>query len=150
MPFLQLRLTVDARQIHSLSLLSTTQPFHHTENALIADVKKPIIGADFLRYFGLMVDMNKWKLVDTNNQQCILSMDTSPRPSLCLDDSNNPISNCCWSSPPSLKPPHQTLQSSMKLSTTLRPQGHLSQPVPDVLHLTASKPPRGNSSTCSN
>ena len=60
---------------------------------VIADVKKPIIGADFLRHFGLMVDMNKRKLVDTNTQllvQGILSTDTSLRPSLCLKDSNNP------------------------------------------------------------
>ena len=29
---------------------------------IIADVKKPILGADFLRHYGLMVDMHKHKL----------------------------------------------------------------------------------------
>ena len=61
---------------------------------VIADVKKPILGADFLRHFGLMVDMHHRKLIDSNTQllvQGILSADTSPHPSLCPKDSNNPF-----------------------------------------------------------
>ena len=33
---------------------------------VIADVHKPILGADFLHHFGLMVDLEQGRLVDTN------------------------------------------------------------------------------------
>ena len=33
---------------------------------IIADVKKPILGTDFLRQFGPMMDMNHRKLIDTS------------------------------------------------------------------------------------
>ena len=32
---------------------------------IIADVQKPIIGADLLRHYGLMVDMHQHRLIDT-------------------------------------------------------------------------------------
>ena len=60
---------------------------------IIADVKKPILGADFLRHYGLMVDMHKHKLIDTNTHlqvQCIVSLDTSLRPTLYSKDTSNP------------------------------------------------------------
>lgn len=31
---------------------------------IVADVKQPIIGADFLRYYGLLVDLNAQQLLD--------------------------------------------------------------------------------------
>ena len=60
---------------------------------IIADVKKPILGADFLRHYSLMVDMHKHKLIDTNTHlqvQCIVSLDTSLRPTLYSKDTSNP------------------------------------------------------------
>ena len=60
---------------------------------VIADVQKPILGADFLRHYGLMVDMHKQKLIDTNTHlqvQGICSLSTSPRASLCPKDSSSP------------------------------------------------------------
>ena len=59
---------------------------------IIADVKKSILGPNFLRHFGLMVDMNNCKLVDTSTHlyiQGILSSDTPLRPSVCLKDTTN-------------------------------------------------------------
>ena len=60
---------------------------------VIADVQKPILGADFLRHYGLMVDMHKYKLIDTCTHlqvQGILSSGYSPSPSLCCCDTSNP------------------------------------------------------------
>lgn len=39
-----------------------------TWSFLVADVSKPIIGADFLRKFGLLVDLKKKKLIDTTTK----------------------------------------------------------------------------------
>ena len=50
---------------------------------IIADVHKPIIGADFLRHFGLLVDMKRQRLVDMNTHihvQGIRTLDPSPSP----------------------------------------------------------------------
>lgn len=52
---------------------------------IIADIQKPIIGADFLRHFGLLVDMRQHQLTDTATQlfvQGILSPEVSPSPSI--------------------------------------------------------------------
>ena len=52
---------------------------------IIADVQKPILGADFLAHFRLTVDMRQPKLIDTHTHlrvQGILSNCTSPSPSL--------------------------------------------------------------------
>ena len=60
---------------------------------VIADVQKPILGADFLQHYGLTVDMHKHKLIDTHTRlqvQGILSSGTSPRTSLCPKDLSNP------------------------------------------------------------
>ena len=60
---------------------------------IIADVQKPILGADFLRHFGLLVDMQKRQLVDTHTHlhiQGILSSVPSPSPSICPKDTTNP------------------------------------------------------------
>lgn len=60
---------------------------------IIADVQRPILGADFLRHYGLMVDMNNRKLVDTCTHlsiQGIRSSSTSTHTSLCPKDNSNP------------------------------------------------------------
>ncbi len=60
---------------------------------IIADVQKPIIGADFLRHFGLLVDMKNRHLTDTYTHlrvQGILSHDPSPSPTILPKDPNNP------------------------------------------------------------
>ena len=60
---------------------------------IVADVQKPILGADFLRHYGLLVDFHGRKLVDTHTQlrvQGILSAQTSPSPSICPKHSSSP------------------------------------------------------------
>ncbi len=52
---------------------------------IIANVQKPIIGADFLQHFGLLVDMRKCQLSDTATHlrvQGISTQDASPSPSV--------------------------------------------------------------------
>ena len=63
---------------------------------IIADVQKPIIGADFLRHYGLMLDMHQRKLIDTRTHlqvQGILASGPSPSPSLLPKDGTNPYLN---------------------------------------------------------
>ena len=60
---------------------------------IVADVQKPILGADFLRHFGLLVDMKQHQLVDAATHlhiQGVISADPSPSPSVCPRDTNNP------------------------------------------------------------
>ena len=60
---------------------------------VIADVQKPILGADFLRHFGLWVDMQQRQLIDSQTQlhiQGVISTTPSPSPSICPKDTNNP------------------------------------------------------------
>ncbi len=60
----------------------------------IAAVPKPTIGADFLRYFSLLVDMKHHLLIDTTIQlwvQGIVSSDTSPMSSITRMKSDNPF-----------------------------------------------------------
>ena len=60
---------------------------------IVADVQKPILGADFLSHYGLSVDMRKCKLIDTSTRlrvQGILSSGSSPSPSLYPRDDSNP------------------------------------------------------------
>ena len=42
--------------------LGLAKPF--TWNFIIADVTKPILGADFLRYYALIVDLGRKRLMD--------------------------------------------------------------------------------------
>ena len=52
---------------------------------IIADVKNPILGADFLRHYGLVVDVKRNRLSDTVTHlkvQGILSHELSPSPTL--------------------------------------------------------------------
>ena len=60
---------------------------------IVADVQKPIIGADFLRHFGLLVDIKQHQLIDATTRlliQGILSTDPSPTPSICPKDTSHP------------------------------------------------------------
>ena len=60
---------------------------------LIAEVQKPILGADFLSHYGLTVDMRQSKLIDTNTRlhvQGIVSSCNSPSPSLYHRAPSNP------------------------------------------------------------
>ena len=80
---------------------------------IIADVQKPILGADFLRHFGLLVDMQHHKVIDTCTHlqvQGILSTDPTPSTSirsLSLRTPPTPTSLCCQNSLPSHKPTQQ-------------------------------------------
>lgn len=60
---------------------------------IVADVQKPIIGADFLRNFGLFVNMKQCQLSDTDTHlrvQGISTQDSSPSPSLLPMEPGNP------------------------------------------------------------
>ena len=60
---------------------------------IIADVQKPILGVDFLRHFGLLVDMKRRQLSDTQTNlhiQGFTATDPPPTTSVCPKDSNNP------------------------------------------------------------
>ena len=60
---------------------------------IIADVQKPILGADFLSHYGLTVDMRQCKLVDTRTHlriQGIISSCNPPSLSLYPRDNSNP------------------------------------------------------------
>ena len=62
---------------------------------IIADVKKPILGADFLRNFGLLVDVKHNRLSDTRTLlkvQGIVSHTSSLRPSLHAREPENEFS----------------------------------------------------------
>ena len=60
---------------------------------IIADIQKPILGADFLRHFGLLVDMQQHKLIDSTTHlhiQGILSSSPSPSPCVYPKHTTNP------------------------------------------------------------
>ena len=62
-------------------------------NFLVAEVQKPILGADFLAHYGLTVNMHKCKLIDSHARlrvPGILSSCNSPSPSLYARDVSNP------------------------------------------------------------
>ena len=59
-------------------------------------MQKPILGADFLRHYGLMVDLKQCKLIDTCTHlqvQGILSAGISPYTSFYSKDASNPYLN---------------------------------------------------------
>ena len=63
---------------------------------VIADVQRPIIGADFLRHFGLLVDMKQHQITDGTTHlrvQGIVTQDQSPSPAVVSKDYNNPFLN---------------------------------------------------------
>ena len=59
---------------------------------IIADVPLPIIGADFLRHFSLIVDMKNRKLIDSQTELQIAGNETSeisPRPIFSIPETDN-------------------------------------------------------------
>ena len=60
---------------------------------IVAEVQKPIIGVDFLRNFGLLVDMRQCQLSDATTHlyvQGIISSGTSPSPCILPKQTDNP------------------------------------------------------------
>ena len=59
---------------------------------IIADVQRPILGADFLRHFGLLIDIRQKQLIDDTQSfvQGILTTDSSPQTTFCPKTSDNP------------------------------------------------------------
>ena len=60
---------------------------------IVADIQKPILGADFLRHYKLLVDMKQHQLTDSATHlrvQGIFTSDTSPGPAICPKDPSNP------------------------------------------------------------
>lgn len=60
---------------------------------VVANVQKPLLVADFLHHFDLLVDISHGKLVDTHthlNIQCILTDECSPTPTLPKTSTHNP------------------------------------------------------------
>ena len=52
---------------------------------MIANVRNPILGADFLKHYGLVVDMRRRRLLDTRTQLSVQGViSSSPSPSLTL------------------------------------------------------------------
>ena len=45
---------------------------------VIADVKQPLLGADFIRHFGLLVDVRQNKLSDSTTTLCVFGLSPSP------------------------------------------------------------------------
>jgi hypothetical protein len=88
---------------------------------IIADVQKPILRADFLRHFGLLVDMKQCQLIDAatpTSRSRTFSLPTSllVRPSV-RSTLTTPTTVYCWSSQPSHKSAHLTALSCMTCHT---------------------------------
>ena len=63
---------------------------------ITACIQKPVLGADFLRHFRLLVDVQQHRLIDTATHlhiQGILSSDPSPSPGICPKGVNDPYLN---------------------------------------------------------
>ena len=59
---------------------------------IIAEVQRPILGADFLRHFGLLVDIKLYQMIEIAMHlhiQGVLSFDLSPSPSICPKNVSN-------------------------------------------------------------
>ena len=76
----------------SLTLnLGLCQPFPWV--FIVTDVQRPILGADFLCHFGLLINMKQRQLSDATTQlhvQGILSSDSSPSPTIRPKDTDDP------------------------------------------------------------
>lgn len=72
---------------------------------IVADVKQPIIGADFIKYHKLLVDLNGHKLVDKITNLCILGSIVSwNEPSLRTIDTKHPYLDLLSKYPDITKP----------------------------------------------
>ena len=103
---------------------------------IIADVQKAILGADFLRHFGLLVDMKQHQLVDTATQfhiQGRLSTDPSPSPSICPKRTNNPYYSLLFEFPALMQVCSPVKPTSLTILRQQAPQSQApqSQPIPD-------------------
>ena len=88
-----MRSKVSPRRLHKLIEISRRK-FQWI--FIIADVQKPIIGADLLRHFGLLVDMKRHQLTDTSTNLHILGIvtqDSSPSPIITPKNSDNAYLN---------------------------------------------------------
>ena len=102
---------------------------------IIAAVERPILGADFLRHFGLLVDMKQRKLVDASTHlhiQGIVSSESSPVPPLFPNLLTIHTSIYCLNFPHSPRCAPPLGQCYTMSHITLRLQAPLSLPVPDV------------------
>ena len=120
---------------------------------IIAEVKRPILGADFLSHFGLLVDMKQRQLLDTITQlhvPGILSSEPSPGPTIRPKDNSDPYHNLLSNF--LLLPKYVTtiLLLLTILHTTSRQQGHQCLLDHTIYHLNVSRSPNNSSSTCSN
>ena len=87
---------------------------------IITDVHKPLLGADFLHHFGLLVDVAKGKLVDKVmhlSVHSILAQDTSPSLTLSTHTSSQAYSTLL-SEFPELTQVHNYNDSPVKLDIT--------------------------------
>ena len=93
---------------------------------IVADVHKPILGADFLRHFGLLVDMAQHRLIDTTTHLLVLgiiSTEFSPNHSITPKTLLILFSLYCLSFPPSqmyVFHLHVTTQSNIRLLTIFK------------------------------
>ena len=74
---------------------------------IIADVQHPILGADFLRNYSLLVDMSHNRLLDSLTQlkvQGIITQESSPSPTLPTAQSTNEFTAILLTSPDVTKP----------------------------------------------
>lgn len=57
----------------------------------IADVKSPIIGADFLKHYDLLVDLRRSKLIDNTTKFEVCNINAVSEPSIKTFDTNSPF-----------------------------------------------------------
>lgn len=97
---------------HTLNL-GLRRPY--TWSFIVANVKTPIIRADFLRHHDLLVDLKRNRLIDANTQIATRSLCaiTSHEPSPQTIDKNSPFADLIQTSPDLLR---QALQQILKLN----------------------------------
>ena len=139
--------------MYSLLLLLTDVTLRHSLPWIfvIADVNKPLLGADFLHHFHLSVDLNSRKLVDNTTHLSIcgvLAPSLSLKPSLPpLPHSPNNYSRLLTEYP-QLTQTHSYLNQPPKHSVTHTIATNESLLKQDALPLRDSTWRRGNFSTC--
>ncbi|XP_041767276.1 uncharacterized protein LOC121591025 [Anopheles merus] len=60
---------------------------------VVADVKSPIIGADFLKHYDLLVDLRRCKLIDNTTRFEIENINAVTEPAITTFDMNSPFSD---------------------------------------------------------
>ena len=118
---------------------------------IIASVQKPIIGADFLRHFGLLVDMSKRQLTDSSTLlriHGIATQDSSPSPYITPKNPDSPYLKLLSHFQPSRRCVRPTRLSNTISRTTLRPQILQPSPAQDAWHQNGCRSPERSLSTC--